>query len=408
MPPSIRVYAEMFVARAIGMLGPFAVAIITARMLGPEDRGRYYYVLALAAVGAQLASLGIHASNSYLAAKEPDLLPRLLANSVWIALLGGLAAACGIVGFDLAVGEALHREVLAAVVLTVCPLTLLFIYLSNLIVAVGRPHAFNALVIFNSAMWLVASLLAALLAPALNAFLAAAVATGISTCVLGWILLARGFTVPRSFDWDLFVRSIAFAARAHVAALVGFLMARTSVVVLRYNGSFGDLGQWSIAAQITEALLLLPATVGLLLFPALVRAERGERWGDFTSTAVRVGAAMAVVCLLVALVARPAVALIFGAEYQPAAGITLALLPGVFFLSVATVASQFLSTFGIPLLQLAAWIVGWLLQIVLSLALLKPYGALGLAWVQSACAGLACVWLLVLAYGYSPKRFQPL
>jgi O-antigen/teichoic acid export membrane protein len=404
MRPSIRTYGEMFVARALAMLGPFVVAVITARMLGPEDRGRYFYILTLATVGAQLASCGIYASNSYLVVKDRDLLPRLLSNSVWIALVGGILAAVGVIGFDFAMGEARHREALIAAVLALSPLMLLFLYLSNLLVAIGESKAFNKLVVVNSALWAVTGILAAVLVPTLNAFLAATVVTGALTSALAWILAARGRPVPRTFDWTLFSRSIAFAARAHVAALLGFLMARTAVVVLRYDGTFDEIGQWSIAAQIADALLLLPATVGLLLFPALVGAEEGDRWSEFTSMLVRVGAIMAAICLVVAAIAGPAIKIVFGADYQPAADIMLALLPGIFFLSITTVASQFLSAFGIPLLQLAAWLVSWIMQVALSLAVLRPYGALGLAWVQSGCAGLVCVWLLVLACGYSPRR----
>jgi O-antigen/teichoic acid export membrane protein len=106
-------------------------------------------------------------------------------------------------------------------------------------------------------------------------------------------------------------------------------------------------------------------------------------------------------------VARPAITLIFGAAYEPAVDITLALLPGVFFLSVTTVISQFLSACGIPRMQVAAWIVGWIVQIVLSLVLLRFYGVLGLAWAQSACAGLVCVLLAIKALDYSPRRLQP-
>ena len=75
--------------------GDSGVAVITARVLGPEDRGRYYYVLTLAAVGAQLASLGIHSNNSFLVSRRPELLPQLMANAAWIALVGGTAAAQG-------------------------------------------------------------------------------------------------------------------------------------------------------------------------------------------------------------------------------------------------------------------------------------------------------------------------
>src|SRR3954470_22049057 len=93
-------YAEMLAARGFAILGSFGVAILTARMLGPADRGRYYYIITLAAVGVQFASLGIHASNSYLIARTPGLLAQVMTNTAWIAVLGGAAAAAGVLVFD--------------------------------------------------------------------------------------------------------------------------------------------------------------------------------------------------------------------------------------------------------------------------------------------------------------------
>src|ERR1051325_6383556 len=154
-------YAEMLAARGFAILGSFGVAILTARMLGPVDRGRYYYVITLAAVGVQLASFGIHSSNSYLIARTPSLLAQVITNTAWIAALGGLGAAAGVLAFDFATGEATQDYVFVAVVLLLTPSSLLFMYLSNLAVALNRPRTFNGLVIFGSLASIATAILAA-------------------------------------------------------------------------------------------------------------------------------------------------------------------------------------------------------------------------------------------------------
>ena len=127
--PSIATYLRTFLARSAALLGPLFVTVITARLLGPEDRGRYYYVMTLAAVGVQLASFGIHASNNFLLSKQPNLLSRILANTRWIGLLGGLAAGAGVLTFEVLVGDPTSFEHTATVVIILCPLNLLFLYL---------------------------------------------------------------------------------------------------------------------------------------------------------------------------------------------------------------------------------------------------------------------------------------
>src|SRR5436309_16036689 len=114
-------YAEMLLSRGLAILGSFGVTILTARMLGPGDRGRYYYIITLAAVGVQLASLGIHASNSYLIARTPGLLAQVMANAAWIALLGGTVAAAGVLAFEFAIGGPAQDYAFIAAVLMLAP-----------------------------------------------------------------------------------------------------------------------------------------------------------------------------------------------------------------------------------------------------------------------------------------------
>jgi O-antigen/teichoic acid export membrane protein len=402
MRPSAYAYLEMLVARCIAMIGPFGIAIISARMLGPEGQGRYYYVITLATIGAQFASFGIHASNTYRVAKQPSLLSPILTNSAWIAIVGGSVAACVVAAFDLAIEGAMHLGATLLFVLPLCPLILFFLYLSNIAIAISRTTLFNSLILLNSAVSLVAIAAAAYVSPTVNVLLSALVASSLMTCIVSWILVAHGSGASWRFDPALFKDGIAFAARAHIASLVPFFMARTSVVVLRHHGAFEDLGLWSIAAQISDALMLLPATIGLLLFPSLVQADRERRWKDFKLVTVQLGAVMAVLCLIVAGLVFPLIEIAFGPAYTQTGQIMLALLPGVFFLAVTSTVSQFLSAFGIPWSQLVVWIVAFVIQVALSMLLFDKYGVLGLAWIQSGCAALVCFLLFMKALEYAP------
>jgi O-antigen/teichoic acid export membrane protein len=388
-------YAAMLFSRGLAILGSLGVAILTARVLGPADRGRYYYIITLALVGVQFASLGIQSSNSYLIARTPALLAQIMANTAWIAIIGGIAAAAGVLAFDFLVGDSAQTVVFVAVVLTLSPSLLFFLYLSNIAVALNRPQVFNGLIISSGIAAIVMALLAAYSSPTLNGFLFAAVAASLISCILAWGVLAKGISVPRIFDYSLFYRGIAFALRAHIATLFGFLMIRVNVVVLRQFGTFSDLGYWSIGAQIADALMVLPATISLLLFPSLVRAEGVIRWNEYKAALFQLSLVMTVLCVVSAALAQFIIDAVFGSAYMPAVEIVLALLPGVFFLGVASVASQLLAANGYPWSQVMAWIFGALLQAVLSVMLFGAFGTVGLAWIQSACSAFVCVWLLL-------------
>lgn len=390
-----RTYVEMILARSLAVLGSFGVAILTARMLGPAERGHYYYVVTLAAIGVQIASLGIHSSNTYLLARSPVLRAQIMANTAWIAALGGTASAIIVLLFDWVISGSEQNLVYVATVLMLTPSLLLFLYLSNIAVAINRPRTFNGLIILNGAISIGATLFAAYSSPTLTSFLFAAIVASFAACLVAWGVLAKGVEVSRRFDFPLFYRGIGFAMRAHIAGLLSFLMTRISVMVLRQFGEYVDLGYWSVAAQIADGLLILPSTIGLLLFPALLRVEGAKRKQQYKTALFQVVLLMALVCSACAALAEIAVTIIFGAAYAPAANIILALLPGVFFVGVASAASQLLSASGFPWSQVLAWVFGASLQGLLSVALFGEFGVLGLAWIQSACAGLVCVWLLL-------------
>lgn len=397
-------YAAMLLSRGLAILGSLGVAILTARLLDPADRGRYYYIITLAMVGVQFASLGIHSSNTYLIARTPALLAQIMANTAWVAILGGIAAAGGVLAFDLLIGDSILTTVFVAAVLTLAPSLLFFLYMSNIAVALNRPQVFNGLIIGNGIASIAMALFAAYSLPTLNGFLFAAVAASLISCALAWGMLAKGISVPRTFDYPLFYTGIAFALRAHVATLFGYLMIRMSVVVIRQFGSFSDLGYWSIAAQIADALLILPGTISLLLFPSLVRAESAVRWKEYKAAIFQLGLIMAVLCVASAALARLIIDVVFGSVYMPAVEIVLALLPGVFSLGVASVASQFLSANGYPWSQVLAWVFAAFLQAALSVALFGRFGVIGLAWIQTGCAALVCGWLLINSLKYAHRN----
>src|SRR5262245_8500281 len=215
MRPSAYAYLEMLMSRCCAMLGPFGIAIISARMLGPEGQGRYYYVVTLATIGAQFASFGIHASNTYRVAKQPSLLSPILTNSAWIAIVGGSVAACAVVAFDIMIESAARLGTSLFFVLPLCPAILFFLYLSNIAIAISRTTLFNGLILLNSALSLAAIATAAYVSPTVNALLSAIAASSLMTCVVSWILVAHGSRISWRFDPGLLKDGIAFATRAH-------------------------------------------------------------------------------------------------------------------------------------------------------------------------------------------------
>lgn len=398
MLPGMRDIITTLLARGVAMAGPFGVSIITARVLGPEDRGQYFLIYSYAQIAAQIANFGLHSSNTYLGARNPHRVGPLLVNSLYVATFVAPAVALLVVlvfgrpdllHLPFGNGDPVGPAAFTAVFLA--PLLVAYLYITNMAVAIARINLFNILTIFGGLAIVVAASAAGIAGGGTVAFLLA-VAGGFATaCVLGSIYLLRGRVVRLSFDVGMFRDGVAFALRAYFATLFGFLLLRVAVLALQQEASLEEVGQFSIAMQIMDALVTIPGMVGLLVFPALVRSEKADRWNALWGVFLRLGALMFALLALLALLIPFAMVPIFGEAYRPAIGITIALFPATFIISLISILSQYLAAEGFPWRQVAAWVVGFAAQAIMSFAFAEKYGALGIA------AGLTISTLLVFA-----------
>jgi O-antigen/teichoic acid export membrane protein len=145
-----------------------------------------------------------------------------------------------------------------------------------------------------------------------------------------------------------------------------------------------------------DAMQVIPSIVGTVLFPLLIRTNAEDRWHQTIKTAVGLTGLMFFGCVCLAVIANPLITGVFGAKYEQATPILLALLPGVIFLSAMTSASQLLSASGVPLGQMIAWITMISIQSAAAFVVYPRWGAQGLAILQSMTFGVVCIWLWLL------------
>src|SRR5207302_882677 len=114
------------------------------------------------------------------------------------------------------------------------------------------------------------------------------------------------------------------------------------------------LGQYSIAAQLADAIGILPASAALVLFPRLAR-DPSNSWPLAIRTCGRVGLLLALVAGLTGILADSIVGVTYGRLFSESATQFRLLLPGVVFLGMLAVMSQFVAAVGFPVSIVAAW-----------------------------------------------------
>lgn len=406
---NLRQIAETFGARVFAMIGPFAVGIISARALGPEDRGKYFLVLSLGLIAAQIGNLGLQSSNTYLAASRRELVRPLLANGFYIALVVPTLAACvlaivlgwpELVGLPSPAAGSVGPLTLMAVL--IAPVSVMSLYVTNLAVGVGRVSLFNGLTIAYSLLAVAAAILVAVVGGGVAWFLVGALVSILLVVLFGASRMLDGRMPSLSFDAPLFRQGLGFAMRAYMATLFTFLLQRVGIIALQQQADFAELGQLSVATQIAEGLAMLPSTIALLLFPELVRADPGARWRSMWRTFWLLGLVMIPLLGAVGLLAPWIVPLLFGAEFSRSVVVLQTFLPSILLVSMITVLSQFLAAGGFPVMQVVAWLVGFVIQAALSFWLAGTWGAVGIA--VALAISYAVVFAILLVETFSAPR----
>jgi O-antigen/teichoic acid export membrane protein len=365
------------VGSRVAIIGANLVAtVIVARFLQPAGRGEYFFVVSLAQVAAQFATLGLASSNTYYVAKDRGLLASLLANSLWVTSLVGPAAGCLGVVLVRAFGSAATPGT-AWVAIALAPLVLFFLLGTNLLVGIGDIDRYNRVQVGANLGLLAALAVTGVVAPRVVPFLGAFFFGWLAACLVLVRMLRRNGGAL-AFRRDVLAAGMRYSAKAYIATVCGFLIMRGGVFVLGRTHAMADVGQYSIALQIGEVLGILPASWALVLFPNLVAVDR-DQWRRTATALWRVGAIHAAACVVAAVAARPVIGLVFGQAFLPAVPVLYLLLPGVFFLGLTSVISQFLAARGFPVQQAILWVVGVVVFAGLCVGLVPSQGPAGAA-----------------------------
>ena len=284
------------------------------------------------------------------------------------------------------------------------PVGLVFIQLQPLLLVLDRLRTFNV----AEAGW---QLLSVALVVGLWAtgHLTPTTAVGVTLAALaaGTLLVSRDLLPawrprPRP-SLKLFRRTFPYAARSYATAVTGFALLRLDILLVENRLGTRQVGLYAIAFTVCEAIQVLPTTIGALLLPKVAALDdEGARWMVTRKVALGTAALMLVVCGLAAIMARPAIGIIYGNEFLPSVTPLYWLLPGVVLLGVNTVFVHYFLAVGMPPAIVVAQAVAVVVDVVLALLLLRPHGLAGAGMAASIAYG--ALFAMTLAYASRWRR----
>lgn len=372
--------------------GKYAVQVggivLLARLIAPADFGLVSLGLALAGFAAVLGDFGL----SLAALRAPVLSPAQRDMLFWINTAVGVGAAAVVAAAALPAGAAFGDERLTTVLLLLAPAFALRSASVQYRVELNRSGRLGTLAAVEFAGDVLGLIVAAILAIggygvlglSLQGTIAAAITLAAAVACAGWMPRPPHRGVPIR-------RLLSFGGNTFVVHLLNYTSANIGTMTVGAASGAGVLGLFSRANQLVNLPLeQLASPLTRIVIPALSRAP------DVAEVQRRLGRFQVLLCApvlgyisLLASTASPAIHLVLGADWEPAAAVVPVLAIGAVFQTMGYVGYWAFVARDRPGLLLGAEAAGRGIMIALSIA----WAPIGPLWVAAAIAlGHVIVW----------------
>jgi O-antigen/teichoic acid export membrane protein len=211
-----------------------------------------------------------------------------------------------------------------------------------------------------------------------------------------------GLSVVEARDGELQKRATRFAAVQSIGVIVTFIVwRRTEVIFLNHYSSNRQIALYSIPFSVVSALLLLPAAISATMTPAIATlfgAGAIERIRAGYSRSMRLIVTLTLPLTAISMAVGPAlVALVYGHQFNGARPVLLILLGAFPIVPLLYASSALLVGLGRQRVPIVVGAVAAVANILLDLALIPAYSAIGAAVANSLAQILGSLPIVVYA-----------
>jgi O-antigen/teichoic acid export membrane protein len=383
-------------------------SVIVARALQPVGRGQYAILFLIPSFVLIIVPLGLQWSLVYFLRQGDRPRERLLRTGLGLGLLLGLTGFLTTLLAQLWVRDSfLAGLTLLAIVVssaTLFPRVLLVCWQGafrglNRIFHANLAAAVQPLVLFG----LICIALLGLRAGVLGVAIAVLAAELLGALWIG-LLVFRGRPPAPIVDRTLAGPLLGYGIRLYAFSVLLFFNYRIDQALLRHLTDYQQVGYYATAVALAEILWNVPQSFGFVLFPEVVGVSPEERNRKTTAVCRVTVGLMALICLLLAILARPLIRFLYGESFLPAAGPLWAILPGILAMSVQQVLGPDLSARNRPEAITLAAGLGLVVNVLLNLWWIPLWGSVGAALSSSVSytlVGGVCLVAFLKASGQS-------
>jgi antigen flippase len=393
------VFARGMSLNVVMLLANLVSGVLVARALGPSGRGEIAAIL-MVALFPYLLTIGSQRAIAFHQARHPQDAGRLL--TTWLLLLTPFTVTC------ILVLEALVPVLLAEQTASTQTVARMWVATSTVVLLSRIPlgilqgdHDFGFYYLVSAAQpSLIAGLYAVLAVTGSLTVATALVATGLTFAIgtIGAFARVLRRHSPRRPSRELARSTGVYALRAQFGDVGSSVNARLDLLVIPALLSAASVGLYSVATNVSWIVFSLVAAASVVVLPTTARstANAPETVAASFYLALIVASLFA---LAIGLVSRPAVALLYGSEFDAAVAPLRILLLGVVAYSAANVLVAGLYGANRPFFAASTEVVGAVVTVVGLLVAVPSHGIVGAACVTvlSYSTVLVCAALL---YGF--------
>ncbi len=379
--------------------------IITARVLGPENRGVVSLASLFPASLVTLSKFGQSQAAIYFIRREKVDPSEVAAN----VLIFALAVGAALIGLAVLLREVLIATVLKGVplwalivVLPLIPIMLVESYLYGVLQATDRFRIFNTRILAESVLTL-ASMAVVLLALDLGLPGALAVFVVVRFVMAIWTVASVRREIPFRFAFrtTLFPGMLRYGLKSHIQIIASHFHFKADIYMVAYFLGPTQVAFYAIAARFAEHIMYLPQSLGLALFPRLASASEAQVH-SMTARACRQTLALTlVVASGLAVFGKLAITAWYGIEYEPATGPLPYVCVGIVMMSLYVLLSRNFTSRNKQEVNIAAAYIALGGNIGLNLYLIPLRGIEGAAMATAVSYSVSALILLVVFLRHS-------
>jgi O-antigen/teichoic acid export membrane protein len=385
------------VAAGVAAQGALVISgILSARMLGPTDRGYLALIILIPSTVAQLGSLGISLATTYFIARQPSSARAVvsLVRRPAFAQIAVLTAIHVIVVLFLIAGKPDRFTLAALISLGSVPASYAVEYGLAILQGTQRFAVFNLLRIVPTAAY--AGVLVVLVLLSAGSLTIVFTASLMATIGTGALALGSGLASLRGRDGAAEAPTRRDLLRFGLGSYLGYVSPIESLRLDQlYVGAVfppATLGIYVVATAFTNLSRMVGQSIGLIAAPHVASLPEGSEqrraaWRFFLLATVLCGG----VTLVLILTVQWLTPLLFGHQFASAGGLAQVLVLGAFFLAIRRTLTDGARGCGLPALgSLAeAAAAAWFVPAVLLLS--GPLDDMGVAvaWTSAVAFGFA-------------------